>query len=360
MQFRASHYITQLKIFKFKMLIISLVLITCVLAEECFNSHFQKMGKCVPFIECKTAVELLKNKIVPEDCKYEYGKVHVCCVLDTKKIIKRKSDEYCEKINKKRTWKDDGDFYEFLSNLPAVEETTEEFAHVVALGYGTLHNIYWNCGGTLISNKFVLTAAHCLHSQQHGPVRFIQIGTTTITNNLDNIYLIHQSFIHGGYKPPSTYNDIALIELEESVDFSKSIKPACLHSQLMIPETYSIQAVVWGSYDTSNERLQSIDLQLFEQCNDTYASNKYLFQDGVIDSQICAGSYDGKDTCKGDSGGPLEYLDLEDVHRVIGITSVGKSCGYGVPGVYTRVYNYLEWIEETVWPSEFDINIRIL
>lgn len=58
---------------------------------------------------------------------------------------------------------------------------------------------------------------------------------------------------------------------------------------------------------------------------------------------------DGNDTCQGDSGGPLQIVK-DAVSTIVGITSSGISCGSRVPGLYTRVGHFIEWIESVVWP----------
>lgn len=73
-------------------------------------------------------------------------------------------------------------------------------------------------------------------------------------------------------------------------------------------------------------------------------------RNGLNGGQMCA-FYAGRDTCEGDSGGPLQILDDYKVSTVVGITSFGLSCGANVPSVYARVSFYLEWIESIVWPS---------
>lgn len=69
----------------------------------------------------------------------------------------------------------------------------------------------------------------------------------------------------------------------------------------------------------------------------------------LYDRQICVGSKkDERDTCRGDSGGPLIGIDTKNI---IGVTSFGKACGVpGLPAVYTNVTYYLPWIEGLVWP----------
>jgi len=59
-----------------------------------------------------------------------------------------------------------------------------------------------------------------------------------------------------------------------------------------------------------------------------------------------------KDTCQGDSGGPIQIFDPSEycMYQIVGVTSFGIMCGTpGVPGVYTRVYPYVDWIERTIW-----------
>lgn len=70
--------------------------------------------------------------------------------------------------------------------------------------------------------------------------------------------------------------------------------------------------------------------------------------------QMCAGGEEGKDSCKGDSGGPLMWENPKGnkVFEVIGIVSFGpRNCGTEfVPGVYTKVYEYLPWIHQVIRP----------
>lgn len=66
----------------------------------------------------------------------------------------------------------------------------------------------------------------------------------------------------------------------------------------------------------------------------------------VSDTNVTRGS----DACQGDSGGPL-LMFTESSHSIVGITAFGQNCGGSIPGVYTAVYSYLEWIEKEVWPE---------
>lgn len=98
---------------------------------------------------------------------------------------------------------------------------------------------------------------------------------------------------------------------------------------------------------------------LLEECNTTLLdSNKILnfatLRTGVSEGQYCA--YDpkaGNDSCQGDSGGPLQFFsdNTSGIATVVGIVSFGIGCGSTLPGIYTRVAHYLDWIESVVWPN---------
>lgn len=93
-------------------------------------------------------------------------------------------------------------------------------------------------------------------------------------------------------------------------------------------------------------------------CNTTYLKyneirNTAAFRNGIGEGQYCAiGSDSNGDSCQGDSGGPLQIKDVElPPAKIIGIVSIGISCGGPMPGVYTRVASYIKWIESIVWPD---------
>ncbi|XP_026479139.1 serine protease snake-like [Ctenocephalides felis] len=238
-----------------------------------------------------------------------------------------------------------------------------EFPHMALLGMGDKNSKKWTCGGTLISDEFVLTAGHCIFSSQDGEVKWVRLGENNIQNSQETEtqdFEVAQIIKHPQYKAPSRYNDIALLRLDRKAILNKYVIPACLHTEFNIGHQKAI-ATGWGrthTYGTTSQQLYKVTLELFSQqeCNDTYAafiSNRRLKYGIVPESQMCAGHHtESKDTCQGDSGGPLQtYLnDPTCMYDVIGITSFGIACGVvGSPGVYTRVSEYLPWIEQTVW-----------
>lgn len=107
-----------------------------------------------------------------------------------------------------------------------------------------------------------------------------------------------------------------------------------------------------------SKQLSITSLEYFNHtvCNENYKLEDSKLENGILDDfQICAGSWFGsQDSCFGETGGPL-YLDHEEFHKmsyVVGVASFGRNCEFkGSPGVYTRVYPYVTWIEGIVWKS---------
>lgn len=142
--------------------------------------------------------------------------------------------------------------------------------------------------------------------------------------------------------------------------FNRYVRPACLADRFK-PYTQNAIASGWGLTEFQgkpSKALMKVVLELYsnQECNTTYINDisRQLRYGIVEDTQLCAGSHtQRRDTCQGDSGGPLQVYHQQQtcMYEVIGVTSFGKGCGnIDTPGVYTRVYQYLDWIEGIVWP----------
>nr|CAH7727395.1 unnamed protein product [Callosobruchus chinensis] len=170
-------------------------------------------------------------------------------------------------------------------------------------------------------------------------------------------YRVLRKIPHPLYATGQQYNDIALIEVDETVRFTEYILPICLDDGNDYTGIKLI-ATGWGRLQATgsvSKELQKVDLDYFpnEICQQKYSKvSKQDLPYGIDwQTQICAGSEtEVKDSCQGDSGGPLQEKIL-GYNYLVGITSFGIGCGTpGIPGVYTKVSYYIPWIESVVWP----------
>lgn len=241
------------------------------------------------------------------------------------------------------------------------EAIPKEFPHMAVLAIEDDSEIRWICGGTLISEKFVMTAGHCIVAG----LNLVRLGDLNLNKTTDDAqpenYRIEKVILHPEYNRSIAetfrYNDIALIKLNSTVKFNPYIRPACLTNIPEIPSKFI--ATGWGrtGYFGSNSNiLLKVQLELFTfgECDKIFVNQSGLTF-GIKETQICAGSRSSSgDTCGGDSGGPLQISHSNHycMYSVIGITSVGFACGTkNVPAIYTNVYPYIKWIEDVVWKT---------
>lgn len=203
------------------------------------------------------------------------------------------------------------------------------------------------CGGTLITNQHVLTAAHCIVDFTKESIT-VRLGEYTFDETGESPHAdfkIKTMKAHEHYDTNTYVNDIALITLDRTTEFNDAIWPVCLPQS---DESYvGRQATVigWGTISFGGpvaSTLQEVTIPVWtnEECNAAYEQD-------IIDKQICAGAKEGgKDSCQGDSGGPL-LLQQGGANRwaIAGVVSWGIRCAEpGNPGVYTRVSKYSAWI----------------
>ncbi|XP_073963724.1 clotting factor B-like isoform X2 [Choristoneura fumiferana] len=240
------------------------------------------------------------------------------------------------------------------------EAKRDEFPHMALLGFENPSPDDPICGGTVISDKFILTAGHCTYTKG-SKVSTAKVGLLRRTENVpaSNIYGISRIIKHPQYKPPSKYNDIALLQTDRQIQFGHTVIPACLDTG---ESGDASRASVTGWGDTAYlgskaDALLKVTLMKFEssECLRRYKVGQRHLEGGFNEaSQLCYGDHtEAKDTCQGDSGGPLQIHNsrVHCMYSVVGLTSFGWHCGrIGFPGIYTRVDAFTPWIESVVWP----------
>uniref|UniRef100_A0A6M2E2W6 Putative trypsin-like serine protease n=1 Tax=Xenopsylla cheopis TaxID=163159 RepID=A0A6M2E2W6_XENCH len=194
------------------------------------------------------------------------------------------------------------------------------------------------CGGSLIKNDTVLTAAHCIIRGVDLSEYSVAFGIHSLHNiTTKNIMNVTKIIKHENYLDGKVGDDIAVVKVKR-LNQSEPITTIKLN-KLHVKDNTMCTVIGWGdTYEGSQNgsrclRYVNIPIVPMLNCSKAYG---VLFHNDMI----CAGEYE-KDSCQGDSGGPLVYNNT-----LVGIVSFGKGCGNIYPGVYTNVSHYSSWIKQ--------------
>ncbi|KAG8310468.1 Trypsin-like serine protease [Homalodisca vitripennis] len=219
--------------------------------------------------------------------------------------------------------------------------------------HGPRRTEFW-CGGSLIGSRHILTAAHCTKDTRQRPFQArqftVRLGDIDLRREDEpsspQTYRVAEVRAHPRFSRVGFYNDIAVLVLDRAVRKSRYIIPVCLPAPSYRfnrfvgeqPTVVGWGTTYYGGKESTVQRQVALPVWKNEDCDKTY------FQP-INENFICAGLKEGgKDACQGDSGGPL-VLKKNGRWMQIGIVSFGNKCGEpGYPGVYTRVTQYLDWI----------------
>uniref|UniRef100_A0A182M910 Peptidase S1 domain-containing protein n=1 Tax=Anopheles culicifacies TaxID=139723 RepID=A0A182M910_9DIPT len=363
----------------------TLSLVTCFV-EELFENdkcklHTGEDGVCRRASDCGwlrpalRAHEITYQQLI--NCGFDRDEPIICCRIadgptKSNRVGVRASVKACATYDGKRS--------QLSYHIVGGSETDSgEVPFIGALGYRAQNQASaeggaaytWACGSSLITPRFLVTAAHCSSSPYGEPV-VVRMGTTNLITpaHPDDVQdrTIKNIIVHPKYKTSQKYDDIALLEVASQFMFDVVLQPTCLHTDdTDLDASVVLYAAGWGFTGDlySPEALLRTNLSTVpvEECNKAYVMFRARMKDGIRPSQYCARGTDQligdaglySDTCEGDSGGPLYYVSGDEIspkYYLLGITSFGAGCGSSNPSVYTRISYYLDWIESHVWPSD--------
>ncbi|EGI68363.1 Chymotrypsin-2 [Acromyrmex echinatior] len=197
------------------------------------------------------------------------------------------------------------------------------------------------CGGAIIHEKFVITAAHCLSGKSPDDI-FIDVGSIYLSNP-ESRYLAYKLIIHPDYNKTNMMiiNDIGLINIKNKISFTNNTKLINLISYDRNFEDLRLNLTGWGKLKADGlipEQLQQVVVYGFSQKECPEKNSNFT------DRYICTLNAVNQGACNGDSGSALTYEG-----DLVGILSYGtQPCASGYPDIFTRVYYYRNWINETI------------
>uniref|UniRef100_A0A8C0C2R3 Peptidase S1 domain-containing protein n=1 Tax=Buteo japonicus TaxID=224669 RepID=A0A8C0C2R3_9AVES len=218
---------------------------------------------------------------------------------------------------------------------------TGDWPWQASLQYNNIHR----CGATLISNTWLVSAAHCFRDMSHPQKWTATFGALLKPPSLKRS--VKTIIIHEKYRYPEHDYDIALVQLSKRVEFTSSIHRVCLpEPSQTFP--YNIYAVItgWGALTNDGPTPNALQEATVKLIDSNTCNRKEVYDGDITPRMLCAGYLEGGvDACQGDSGGPLVTPDSRLMWYLVGIVSWGDECAKpNKPGVYTRVTYFRDWI----------------
>lgn len=325
-------------------------------------SDLQPDCKCVPYQLCKEVQEEFAIDI-NGDYNTCSNYLEVCCKNVAPPPLPDQKNVRCGKTNvlNNLTKPSDneamvGEFPWMLALLRTVQNEASEMEEI------------HHCGASLIHPQVVLTAAHCVYNKSESyKIRAGEWDTQTTDELIPHQdRKIKDTIIHPKFNSGSLFYDFALLILESPLEITGTVDVVCLPSKNVVSENLFCYATGWGRKEFSAEVtntpiLKKIGLPIVDRgtCQTQLKKTRLGSYFKLHESFICAGGEVGKDTCKGDGGGPLvcPIPGEEGKFYQAGVVAWGINCGKDSPGVYADIAKVINWIDEVMVSYKFDVSI---
>uniref|UniRef100_A0A1A9X401 trypsin n=1 Tax=Glossina brevipalpis TaxID=37001 RepID=A0A1A9X401_9MUSC len=197
------------------------------------------------------------------------------------------------------------------------------------------------CGGAIIGTQWIITASHCVDRQKPGKIKILT-GSQELKNDTGRYYFADRIIKHCSYNKPAYANDIALIHLNDTIEFNDHTQPVELNTE-PLNEGDELMLTGWGTLSLGGEvpkKLQALNVTYvpFDECRIAHNGSAW-----IDIGHLCTLNEKGKGACHGDSGGPLVFNN-----KLVALVNWGRPCAKGYPDANAKISYYYDFIRTTM------------